>query len=100
MLNLYVGNDNVLTITGLYDAVADTYVTTATVTFTITNDDATVITSGALSYINGTTGNYRGVIEDDVALVAGRGYTVTINVDAGSDLIATWTKHARAIART
>ena len=102
---LFIGNDMSLTVTGLKDEIAGTFINSgATVTATIKNR-AGVNVSGqnwplTLSYLTGTNGNYRGVLEDGIAFEANEIYRIEITADAGSDVIGFWRYERKAVYRT
>lgn len=66
---IYLGNDTVIEVTGLQNAVDSSYLNAATVTVTINDSAGTeVVSSQALSYVAASNGNYRATL--DKALIA------------------------------
>jgi len=62
---LPIGSDTVVTLKGLYDVVGESFVSTATLAFTVkdaTNGSpVTGLTNIAMPYVAGTQGTYRGL---------------------------------------
>ena len=87
---LYVDNDNTILLEDLYDTVGAAYITDATVTWVLKNAAGTTITSGSLSYVTGTSGTYRGNIEEDTALTVGAVYELTVTAAASGDRNGEW----------
>lgn len=99
----YVSNDNQLRVDGLRDA-DDTYINNATVTCTgVTDADGNAVSGDSfpktLSYVAASDGNYRGTLQQTLALVAGETYTATITADGGG-LQASFAVPFTARART
>jgi hypothetical protein len=93
-MTVYVGNTNVHELRGLKDAVLDTFINTAVVTVTI-KDASGVEVAGqtwpvVMDYVAASNGNYRAIIEDDVAFVARRTYYAHISATAGSNRVGFW----------
>jgi len=84
MGTLLANSDTVVEVQTLTDAVADTVITTATVTVTLKDSDGNNITDAVdlpLSHISG--GTYRGNIPDTVSLTANTTVTGTFVADDG-----------------
>lgn len=71
-------NDNCITLTGLFNKVTSAFVNDATVSVTIKNDTATLVSAQAMPYVAGSDGIYQTVILSTVVL----GAVVTVTVDA------------------
>lgn len=109
MSHIYIGNDNIIWLLGLTNMVTGNAITNATVTAQIKDRAGTNVGSiiafsshGSIA-IEGTTypsGNYRGVVEEDVDLDRGGHYVVHIDADAGGDLKAHWEVPLHAMVRT
>lgn len=99
-MTLYIGNDNLIKVTGLYDSVASAYANTATVTWELTHDGGSAIASGVLAYVANSRGDYQGIIEEDVALHEDQHFHLKITADAGSDRIAYWDTPVTIASRT
>lgn len=88
---LLVANDNLLTVDYLRDVrdADGTYITTGTVTAQVkTRAGANVGSLVTLTFVSAsTTGTWQGVIEDDVAIVAGTPYVVVVDIAASGDRI-------------
>ena len=83
----YVDNDNQLRIDGLRDA-DDTYINDATVICTgVVDADGNPVSGDSfpktLTYVADSDGDYRGTLQQTLALEAGESYTATITVDGG-----------------
>ena len=83
----YVGNDNQLKLDGLRNA-DDAYINNATVTCTGVEDEDGNAVSGdtfpkTLSYVSASDGDYRGTLQQTLALEAGVTYIAVITVDGG-----------------
>jgi len=94
---VYVANTNVIELTGLTDAIDDTFISDATVSVTIKDADGAAVSGqtwpapmDAVDGTDGVPGLYRGIIEDDVEMVAGTLYVAHVEVDAGPDRIGHW----------
>lgn len=99
MIELLVGNDQLVQVVGLRDAISGDPITNATVTARITKRDGTDVGGEnwpiSLSYVveSSSTENdahYRGLFEDDIELVAGKGYWVEVKAVAPGDDVAVW----------
>lgn len=92
----FVLNTNILELQGLKDALSDSYINNATVSITTIEDEdgvAVLPLSGSpitMSYVAGTNGNYRGVLDATLPFAAGVCYTAHIDADAGVDRIGHW----------
>lgn len=93
---LIIGADNPVELDRLFDAWdaanidgSKKWINDATVTFTLKSGSyaGSTIASGTLSYVAGSNGKYRGVIEDDVALIDGTTYYEEVTADCGADRI-------------
>jgi hypothetical protein len=94
---VYVANTNVIELTGLTDAVDNTLISDAAVSFTIKDADGAEVAGqtwpapmDAVGGTDGVPGLYRGIIEDDVEMVAGTLYVAHVEVDAGPDRVGHW----------
>ena len=89
-MTIYDGNDNVVTLSGLYDVIAGGYSNDATVTWAIAHDGGSPVASGVLTYVAGSRGNYRGIIEEDIDWNVHPSWHIDITADAGNDRIGFW----------
>lgn len=83
----YVGNDNQLKLDGLRNA-DDTYINDATVTCTgVEDEDGNAVIGDTfpktLTYVSASDGDYRGTLQQTLALEAGVTYIAVITVDGG-----------------
>lgn len=89
----YKGNSTVLEIDALTNAQTAAYINDATVEATLVDrSDAEVSGQSwplTLSYVAASDGTYRGVLEEDLVVVAGAPYTAKITATSGS-LVGYW----------
>lgn len=97
---LPIGNDVVLTVTGLLDPLTDEYFNGATVNVTVKDLSGTNVSGQtwplALNYIVASDGDYEGVLEDGMVLTDGRYYEIAVTTNVGADLVALWRKRLPA----
>lgn len=101
--DLYIGNDNLVTLDRLLDKATNQYINDATVTFDLRTDyspSGTSVASGTLEYVAGSNGKYQAVIEEDTTLTEGTTYYQEITVAASSDRVAKWQTPRTARRRT
>ena len=103
-MNLYMDNDNLLSVTGLKNASSGSYMNDATVTATLVDSTGTTVTGQTfpvtLSYVADTDGNYQATLDDALSLTEGSVYTATISATTSSGLTASWEVAMKAIKRT
>lgn len=91
---LYVGNDMLLTVSGLKAQTTGNWINNATVTCTLLDAAGDQIPGATwpltLSYVAGTNGNYRVVLPDTLSLVAGEALRCHVTADAGDGLKGFW----------
>lgn len=87
---LFIGCDNVLKYSGAHDADVtpasqSDYLNALTVTYVVNDSNGTQITTGTLSYVSSSNGNYKGTIDGAVtaALTVGALYTIIITATGG-----------------
>ena len=95
--NLYIGEDNVvfwgdtdIPGSGLYDTVTKSFVNDATMTFTLKNSAGSAVSGASavsMTYVTGSQGCYRGVLEDGVSLTENSTYYLEITATGSSDRI-------------
>ena len=100
MAVIYAENDNLIWLLELHNDLTDAYITNATVTAQLyDNDGDTVGSPVSLAYAAGTAtvggktyagGNYVGTLEEDAAITAGTPYTAHVDATATGDLVAHW----------
>ena len=98
--DLFIGNDNTIELDGLYDNVSAGYVNDATLSLVIRDLEGTLISTVSMSYVATTNGNYRGNIEEDIVIVAGEVYALTITATASGDRVGSWRAQKSAKYRT
>jgi len=93
-MTAFVGNTNVLELTGLQNALTAAYINDATVTVTVKDAAGTAVSGEtwplAMSYVAASNGDYRAVLVNGLALLAGRKYVAHIDADGGADLDGNW----------
>lgn len=94
--NVYVGNTNVIELSGLKSAIEDSFVNDAEVTVTVKDEAGTNVTGQTwpltLTSIDGTDpeGNYRGILKATIELTDGETYYAHIDANAGTDRVGHW----------
>jgi hypothetical protein len=82
----YVGNTNVLTLTGLKSDDEDTFLNSATITVTVKDANGAAISGESwpvtMDYVAASDGDYRAVISHSAAITNGQVYTAVVDVDA------------------
>lgn len=74
---LVLGSDNVIRLMNLRLYSSGAYISTATVTATVTDQAGTAVTT-TISLTGGTLGNYDGVLVNSAALITGNLYKITV----------------------
>lgn len=91
---VYVGNTNIIEVTGLKSAVEGSYVNDADVEVTVQDAEGNAVSGqtwpATMAYVAASNGNYRGILEDDLALVDGTTYFAHIDADGGANRIGHW----------
>jgi len=96
-LKLYVGaNDNILTLAGLMNELAQTYINNATVEVTLVDDDGTEVSGETwplnMGYVAASNGDYQVILTDTLSATLSNGEELIaqINVNAGVGLNGYW----------
>jgi len=104
MANLYISNDNLLSVTGLKNASSGSYMNNSTVTATLKDTAGDVVTGQTfpitLSYIADSDGNYQATLENTLSITEGTTYNATITATSASGLYAEWEMQMTATKRT
>lgn len=99
---IYLANDNLLELQGLQNAATAAYVNNATVTATVVDKNGANVAGQSwpvtLSYVSASNGNYRGTLEDALALTEGEDYTARVAI-SGAGLTAFFEHPLRALRR-
>ena len=86
---IYFGNDTLIEVTGLQNAVDDSYLNAATVSAVVKDLSGTeVVSSQSLSYVSASSGNYRATVDQALfaSLTRGAQYVVEITAaESGID---------------
>jgi hypothetical protein len=100
----FVHNTNALDLIGLKSHVDDTFINDAIVVFTV-KDKAGVEVAGetwpqTMTYVEGSDGDYRGILTAALELVAKQHYTAIIEADGGGERIGHFEVPFRPVVRT
>ena len=89
---LYVGNSNVVELQALTNSVTDVVDTGATVTCTIYDSSGTEVTgqSWPAAMAHDAAGTYRATLDDDIAIIADRAYTVHVDATGTGAEVGHW----------
>lgn len=91
---VYVGNTNIIELSGLKSAVEGDAINDASVTVTVKDANGAAVSGqtwpATMNQVAGTDGLYRGILEDDLALVDGESYVAVIDADAGANRVGHW----------
>lgn len=83
---LYVGNDMIMELDGLKNAVTNAFVNNATVNVTLTDSSGEQVTGETwpltMSYVTSSDGTYRATLQDTLPLVKNKRYKATVNAEA------------------
>lgn len=86
-LTAYLNSDNVISISGLKDVIADTYINSATVQVTLKDANGNNVSGEtwplAMNYISASNGIYRATLTDTLSVSAGS-YTAVVTADDGA----------------
>jgi hypothetical protein len=104
LMTVFVANTNVLEIIGLKSAVEGTFVNDATVSVVVKDANGTPVAGQtwptSLAYVTASSGDYRCILEHDLALENRQKYTAEISVEAGVERIGFWAYPFTAQTRT
>jgi hypothetical protein len=94
-MTVFVANTNLLTLSGLKSQLAGTFINDAAVAVTVKNAATGVAVAGqswplAMDYVAASDGDYRAVLVDGLALVAGQAYVAAIAADGGAGRVGFW----------
>lgn len=92
---VFVANTNVLELLGLKNEITDQYINDADVTVTIKDKTTGAAVTGmtwpaTMAYVPASNGNYRLIIENDLALVAKTNYIAFIDAVADVNEVGHW----------
>lgn len=103
-MTVFVANTNVLDLVGLHSEVDAAFINNASVTVTVKDSDdvevAGVTWPLIMAYISASNGNYRGILSNELALVAKETYYAHITADAGVDRVGYWKFKMKPLIRT
>lgn len=86
---VFLSNDNVVELNGLKNISTDSYINSATVTFTLKDSDGDSVTGAtniSMSYVASSDGIYRGTLADTVTLSHNTLYTCEVTINGGDGL--------------
>ncbi len=90
----FVGNTNVLTLRGLMSALDKQYIVDADVEVTVKTAAGAAVSGqswpAAMAYVDDSRGDYRTLLEHDLAVTAGVKYVAHIDASAGGESIGHW----------
>lgn len=104
-MELLLGNDHHVQVTGLKNGLDDAAVSAATLSLTVLDSTGTTEVSGVswpvtLAPVSGSPGDYAGVLPREVAITLGAVYTVRVEIsDSGTGLDAQFDALARCKRR-
>ncbi|MER9937416.1 hypothetical protein [Mesorhizobium sp. M0088] len=93
---VYVGNTNIIELSGLKSLIEDEFIADADVTVTVKDAEGVAVDGQTwpltLASIDGTDaeGNYRGMLKDTLELTAGVTYYAHVDANAGEDRVGHW----------
>lgn len=92
---MWDGNDNVLRVIGLSNAVTGAYLNDlATVEVTLTDSDGNEVTGQSwplgVTYVAASDGEYRAILPQALSITPGATYTATVDADGGAGLKGRW----------
>ena len=100
---LYIGNDNLLELNGLFNRGDSQYLNAATVTVTLKDaNDQNVsgqVWPTTMQYVTASNGNYQAVLEDGLSLTENALYTAVVDADGGADKKGHWELECQARVR-
>jgi hypothetical protein len=103
MANIYLSNDNLLSVEGLKNSSSGSFMNDATVTATLKDSSGTSVSGQTfpvtLSYIAASDGNYQTTLENTLSMVEDSIYTATIAATSSGGLYATWDFNLTATKR-
>jgi hypothetical protein len=93
-MNIFVDNDNVLTLRGAFDVITQAHINDADVEVTLLDRQGNEVAGQpwpqTLEYVAASDGDYRAVLDDALALGNQQRYEAVIDLDAGSGKKANW----------
>ncbi len=94
MANIFISNDNLLSVEGLKNSSSGSFMNDATVTVRLKDSDGSDVTGQTfpvtLSYITASDGNYQMTLENTLNMLEEGIYTATISATASGGLYAEW----------
>lgn len=84
-----IGEDNVVQLRGVYDVVSRQYLNEeGGITGTVFDEDGTlVVPSFSFTYVDGSNGDYTGVVPASAPFQNGSEYTVVVSGTVGNDVV-------------
>jgi hypothetical protein len=90
-MDVFVDNDNLVTVDAVQDEATGDYINDATVELTLLDADGDEATGEtwpiALAYVASSDGKYQGTIESAVDILSGKRYTARIDISATGGLV-------------
>lgn len=82
--DLFVGNDNLVTVDELKNVSDGSYINDATVTMTLKDSSDADVANGSwpvtLGYVTSSNGKYQGVLQDGITTTSGSNYVLHVDV--------------------
>ncbi len=104
MTEIYLNNDNLLSIEALKNASSGSFMNDATVTATLKDSSGNTVSGQTfpltLSYMADTDGNYQATLSDSLNIIESTIYTAEITATSSSGLVAKWNMELTATKRT
>lgn len=94
-MTVFVANTNVLELLGLKNEVSGAFINSAVVTVTLKDKTTLTAVTGmtwpaTMTYVPLSDGDYRLILEDDLALIPKTNYIAVIDANGGINLIGHW----------
>lgn len=93
MAIIYVGNDNLIELDVLTNAISSAYINNATVTMQLVDSSNNVVAgtcSLTMAYIASSNGKYRATLPDTLTLTVGQEYKAKVTANGGDGLLGYW----------
>ena len=104
MADIYLSNDNLLSVSSLRNSSSGSFMNNATVTATLKDTGGTNVSGQTfpvtLSYIADSDGNYQMTLDNALSMVEDTTYVATITATSSSGLYAEWEMTLTATKRT
>ena len=93
-MDVFVNNTNMLELLRLKSAVENTYINDAAVNVTVKTTAGANVSGQTwpllLTYVPGSSGDYRGVLSENLAFAANTTYVAVVHANAGINRVGHW----------